>query len=47
MSNKSEIKMIDGEPHKLVFCKYIVVNGKRRYPKGKCFCFWAPVNKAS
>lgn len=26
---------------KLVFCKYIVRNGRRIYPKnGKCFCFY-------
>jgi hypothetical protein len=31
---------------KLVFCKYIVRNGKRIYPKkAKVFCFWVPVDQ--
>ena len=29
-----------------VFCKYVIRNGKRIYPKnGKCFHFWMKVKK--
>ena len=29
-----------------VFCKYVIRNGKRIYPKnGKCFHFWKKVKK--
>ena len=34
----------DDGVYKLVFCKYIVKNGKRIYPKNaKCFCFYVTV----
>lgn len=36
---KSDLQPVSGK--KLVFCKYIVRNGRRIYPKnGKRFCFY-------
>ena len=36
----------DGHAYKLVYCKYIIRNGRRIYPKKrKCFRFWVKINK--
>ena len=41
----SNFKSIDGKSYKEIFCKYIVRNGRRIYPKtGSCFHFWVRVN---
>jgi len=43
----SDIKIIDGKPCRLVYCKSIRKNGKTIYPKkGKVFRFWVPVEAA-
>lgn len=36
----------DGHTYKLVFCRYIVRNGRKIYPvKAKVFRFWVRVDK--
>ena len=39
-----QTRLIDGKPHKLVFAKYVMKNGKRVYPtKASVFRFWVPI----
>ena len=42
---QQEFCTIDGRMHKLVYCRYKIVNGQRVYPvKARCFRFYVPVD---